>query len=86
MPTQNKWPDGETMSVPCPQCGSIRDTQIETVREDDLPERPEDCFACNAEFMVSPDGRTELVRATGTGTPEQRAAIVKKFPCVFDPR
>ncbi|MBF3053134.1 hypothetical protein HKW90_01765 [Pseudomonas aeruginosa] len=81
---KNQWPDGETMTVDCPNCSVQVDVQIALVREDDMPYRPADCDACGAEFHLLADGTTELTFAH----PKQSTAKgleLLKTTFVFDP-
>jgi transcription elongation factor Elf1 len=55
---KNNWPDGETMTVQCPRCDAPNKVQIEVVRENDDPARPDECNACGAYFEVQPEGST----------------------------
>lgn len=81
------WPAGQTMDVACPHCAGTVATQISVVRDDDLPLRPEDCEACNAQFEVYPDGKTELVSAPRSGPLTERGLKAIKFfeSLTFDP-
>lgn len=81
------WPSGSNMEVECPNCARTMATQISMVRDNDLPLRPEDCEACNAQFEVYPDGKTELVSAPRSGPPTERALKAIKFfeSVTFDP-
>lgn len=85
--TNTAWPAGETMDVACPNCTAMVATQICVVRDHDLPLRPEDCEACNAQFEVYPNGKTELVSAPHSGPPTERGLKAIKFfeSVTFDP-
>lgn len=84
---EQAWPSGPTMDVDCPNCSRTVATQISMVRDNDLPLRPEDCEACNAQFEVYPDGKTELVSAPSSGPLTERGLKAIRFfeSVTFDP-
>lgn len=59
-PAQRAWPEGDTMVLSCPACCQPVAVQLATVREEDLPYRPDTCEECFADFDVYPDGSTKM--------------------------
>lgn len=78
------WPDGEVMSVHCPDCASMVNVQIENVRDWDLPGRPDECFDCGCEFDVSHTGKTTILRAHAKQSTAKGLELAKTL-IIFDP-
>lgn len=81
---QYAWPQGEKLTIACPNCNAPCGVHIAVVRDFDGESRPADCFECDAEFELYWDGRTELLFAPPkVSTPEGRELLKTIF--VFDP-
>lgn len=76
------------MHTTCPNCNENIAIQLSSVRAWNLPERPCDCLHCDSEFVVSYDGKFEIILATPRESTEEGRALLKKLlknPLTFRP-
>ncbi|MCG0456534.1 hypothetical protein L6R44_10500 [Enterobacter cloacae complex sp. ECC445] len=79
-----KWPEDPVMSANCPVCRSVKDVQIELVREMGLPGRPDECRVCGCEFDLDHTGKTTpLIAHPARTTQKGRMLLAQEF--VFEP-
>lgn len=79
------WPDGELMSVQCPDCFNTVNVQIENVRDWDMPSRLDECLNCGCEFDVSHAGKTTIIRAHPKKATKEGLKLAKSI-ITFDPK
>lgn len=81
------WPNGDNITVNCPNCGLSVDVQVSVVKEYDLPLRPAECEKCRCDFDVFHDGKIELLRTPPkVCDPEVKKKFLEKYQNIeFDP-
>ncbi|ENH3412304.1 hypothetical protein ABWC92_004597 [Escherichia coli] len=71
------------MSANCPSCNAIVQVQIETVKEMDLPGRPDECGVCGCEFDLDHTGKATTLIAHPNKTTGKELLLEQDF--AYDP-